>query len=421
MHHAPAKPIFPYVLFIFLTACNFRVSPSATPQLTAIPLPEPRLTVAYLDNDTLYLWREGDSTSQPIAEDANPSIVLAPDGKHVAFTRGDDGAQQTLWVASADGINQQQLIELGEIPAQGSARALIDEIRWLDETTLYFNTYQSYEWGYQQDNNLYRVTIGTETESASSSPRLILPPGAGGQFAFSPDRQHIAVVYPGQYDTEKGRVLILDPLSEQARTALEFTAVSTASEIPFYPPLYWSSDSATVRVPIPNRDLVYDEAIAPPVELWTLPIDGESHISGYVPASFDGLPRWSDRTDTMLYLQRHPDEPAMYDLYLADADGGSSQSYADGSSEILSAQWMPGDNRFVFMRGTMLMLGQRGESPQPIDTNVLRWTLAENVVIYTSHSSGETELWSWKADSAQSSTLISTVPESVLFDAVAAP
>jgi hypothetical protein len=416
----PKSNLF-WLVTLLLAACNFRFVPTATPQLTATPLPPARLNVAYLESGNLYLWREGESTPNLITTNASPPIAFAPDGRHVAFTRGQERQSQTLWVVSDDGAFQQALVEIGDIPAQRSASAIILTLDWLDERALYLNTAQVYEWGRVNDNNLYRVDIGTETQAASAAPQLILPPNAGGAFAFSPDRQHIAVVYPGQYDAEDGRILILDPLGVEVRTALEFSAVSTASEIPFYPPLNWTADSSAVRVPIPDRDLIFDEAIAPPVQLWYLPINGESRIMGYVPASFAGLPRWSDRTGTILYGLHSDAAQVMYNLYLADADGANPQPYADGSLEILSARWIPGQERFVFARGTALMIGGRGIQPQPISNNFQHWILAGDSVIYTTAPTVMTDLRYTRLDDSHQSTLIASIADPLDFDAVLAP
>ena len=403
---------------ILLAACNFRFTPTATPQPTPTPQPPTSFTVTYLENGSLYLWHEGDSASRLITTSASYPIALSPDGQHVAFTRGQDGLSQTLWIVSADGAFQQELVEIGDIPAQRSASAIIHTVEWLDESTLYFNTAQVYEWGRVNENNLYRADIGSETQVGSEAPRLILPPNAGGEFSFSPDRQHVGVVYPGQYDTENGRVLILDPLGVEVRTALEFPAVSTASEIPFYPLLNWTADSSAIRVPIPDHDLIYDEALAPPVQMWHLPVEGESRIMGYAPASFDGLPRWSDRAGAMIYGQRSNLAQGMYNLYLADADGANAQLYADGSLEALSARWIPSQDRFVFARGTALMLGRRGSQPQPLIDSIQQWTLAGNYVIYTLMTSGITQLRYAHLDNSRQSTLIEIVTEPIVFDAV---
>jgi Tol biopolymer transport system component len=402
------------VLLLLLTACNFRFVPTATPQPTATPLSPPRLSVSYLENGTVYFWREGDTAPHTLASNASPPIALSPNGLHVAFTRGQDGQPQTLWVVNTADNRETALVELGDIPAQRSARAMIGDVRWLDDATLYFNSYQAYEWGFQQDNNLYRVALGTASQP-TSDPILILPPGAGGAFSFSPDRRHIAAAYPGQYDTENGRILILDPLGNNVNTALEFQAVSTASEVPFYPPMSWSPDSSAVRVPIPDRDLVYDPAIAPPVELWHLPAEGEARILGYMPAAFNGLPRWSPYTGTMLYAQ--PSTALdMYNLYLADADGVNAQQYADGSAEILNAHWLDDEPQFVFGRGTSLMLGERGQPPQPIVGSVQHWRIAGRYAIYTTAA----DLRYANIDDSGSSALIAA-PAPAVFDAVFAP
>jgi len=132
---------------VFLAACNFRFTPTATPQPTPTPPPPLRLTIAYLERGNLYLWREGDSAPQLITTNALSPIALAPDGQHVAFTRGQDGLQQTLWVVSADGAFQQELVEIGDIPAQRSATPIINTVDWLNERAVYFNTAQVFRGG----------------------------------------------------------------------------------------------------------------------------------------------------------------------------------------------------------------------------------------------------------------------------------
>jgi hypothetical protein len=135
-------------------------------------------------------------------------------------------------------------------------------------------------------------------------------------------------------------------------------------------------------------------------------------------ASFDGLPRWSNRAGVMIYGQRSNLAQGMYNLYIAQMDGGNPQQYADGSFEALNARWIPGQDRFVFARGTALMLSERGSEPQPLIDSIDQWTLAGDHVIYTLMTSGITQLRYARLDGSRQSTLIATITGPISFDAV---
>ena len=160
-------------------------------------------------------------------------------------------------------MGEQQLVKPETLKSLRNGHPQIKQVDWLDGQTVYFNTEQRYDSGSVSDDDLYRVELD------GSDPQLILPPGAGGNFAISPDGQQIAVVRAGVYDTQKGQVALLDPLGAQVNGKLTFTALSVPSEAPFYLPLSWSEDSSFVRVPVPSRE---NDRVA----LWRVPVEGEA-------------------------------------------------------------------------------------------------------------------------------------------------
>jgi len=273
-----------FALSFLLVGCDLHFGAIPTPTLTPTTPPTPILTVVWVKNGDLYAWRENNPTPLKIAATGIIQPFLAPDGNRVAFIRGQQGDKSSLWAVGIDGTGEQQLVKPEALKSIRGGHPQIDQVKWLDDQTVYFDTIQHYDSGDVRDDDLYRATLG------SSDPQLILPPGAGGDFALSPDGQQIAVIRAGIYDTQKGQIALLDPLGAKVVNKLTFTALSAPSDPPFYPPLAWSDNSTFVRVPIPNRD---NDRVA----LWRVPIEGDAAIFGYISAAPEGLPVWSPSGD----------------------------------------------------------------------------------------------------------------------------
>ncbi|MFQ3567307.1 MAG: hypothetical protein SNJ59_09925 [Aggregatilineales bacterium] len=380
------RPLFPFALLIvsvaLLAGCNFRLGmphPSSEPAATA-DVPAPQLVVAFVDRGHLYVWRLGDGAPHRAAERVTSLPYLSPDGRQVAFTRGQESRAQTLWLVELERDAQRQLTAIGELPTRPGASAAIAQIGWLDAETLYFNTEQVYAWGTLPDHNLYRIDVGSPTRAARPSPSLILPPGAGGAFTPSPDGRWLITINPGAYDTAQGIVHLLDPRGEIVRIAHRFTAVTTAAEAPFYPPVEWLPDSSGARVTIPDRRALTEPAAAPPAAVWLIPVSGEARIVGIGPVGPHGLPVWSQRSGAMLYSL-----PSVggHDLMRAEADGSHSALAAAGLGAVYA--WLPNSDRFVFGAGAgaPLMLDREDRAaPQVIAERAARFHLAERWIVY---------------------------------------
>ncbi len=351
-----------FALCFCLFGCELRFGalPTATP--TATPTPTSRLLVVWTADGDLFAWRDDAPTPRRLAIGGAITPILAPDGRHVAFTRGSQSQPDSLWIVGIDGLGAQEIAVVSDIRAQ------IRQVAWLDEQTLYFNTQQPTPSGAAANDDLYRFELGGYRS-------LILPPGAGGHFAIAPDGQSIAVVSTGIYDMLKGRVALLDPLGARVREALTFTAVNTPDQPPFYPPLEWSDDGAFVRVPIPDHD-------GKRVTLWRAAPNGDAGIFGYVTAERDGLPRWSG--DQMLYLQTIP---AGADLFIADANGENAQIYASGT--ISEPCWLPDGEHFAYFADGYLWIARRGEAAlRLLSASPGQETFAGDWVVYSSAAGG---------------------------------
>lgn len=333
-------------LGLCLAGCELRFGATPTPLPTATE--PPVLTVVWTQGDgNLMAWRDADPAARQIASGGVIHPYLAPDGEHVAFTRGAQGDAISLWAVGSDGTGERELVAPDVIPSIRNGHPQIGRAAWLDNQTIYFETYQRYASGIARDDNLYRVTLDGE-------PQLILPPGAGGVFALSPDGQHVAVARAGSYDMQKGSIAVLDPLGVEIDDKLSFTAVSAPSEVPVYPPMTWSDDSAFARVPIPDRE-------SDRVALWRIPVEGEAQIFGYISAAREGLPLWSG--DQMIYWRYG--ENGTPELLVADANGENAEVYASGN--LSNLRWLDDGATFVFDRDDTVWLGERGKLLRRLD------------------------------------------------------
>jgi hypothetical protein len=359
----------PYPKYVWLLLIFFAVSLSARAQeITPSELPDD-LVVAWVENGNLFAWTKAGGAHQ-LASDNVLAPYLAPDGKHIAFTRGADGFPDSIWLVALDEEDSRELIVVDALPTNDDEALLISQLTWFDAATLYFNTARRIEVGQDRRDDLWKVNID------SGEVVMLLPPGEGGAFSFSPDRQHLAVMNPGIYDGDEGFIHILDAQTAIQENLLSFPAVSTGSEYRFYPEVFWEADSSALRVAIPDKDLIYDEEGSPSVALWRLSVDGSQAQIGVADASFFGLPRWSQGTAYMTYLHRVGDRTSnQFDLMLADGDGTNAVTYASGEAGALGVPiWLPAtaSTQFVypFDQSGEYWLGSPDTSPSRLPHNI---------------------------------------------------
>lgn len=381
--------------FALLGACQ----PPAVNLTTPMPLPldvAPPLAVAWAQAGDLFVWRHGDETPRRLASGGVGQPVIAPDGQHIAFTRGAGGRPESLWVVDWQGIAERQIAAPDNLFG-GSDQ--IGQVGWATADTLYFNTLRRDGFTYRPQDDLYRANIRLNELS------LMLRPTEGGSFALSPDGQRIAVVYAGTYGRQDGRIRVIDRLGrEQPRNLLFFVGVATGASLPFYPPIVWTPDSAALLAAIPDKDLIYSETRPdPPPEtlIWRLPIaiPSERTIIGRVTASFFGLPQWSPDAQQMAYFQRIA-ATNRFQLLRAAADGSNSVVVAEGVAGGISfIGWLPDNQRLAYLIGDERRVWLAGPQDDPVQLNEggwynPRWVGAAQMV-FVARTGGGVALFYW--------------------------
>ena len=356
-------------IILILTGCNLDQARPVSKLKTF-----ESLVVAWVDSGNLIVWRQGEATPRRIASGGVIRPYISPDGERIAFTRGPGGRAETLWVVDAGGTTEFLLVGEGNPRIFRNGVSLVGDVAWFDETTLYVNTFTGSGIDTRFNDDLYRVNARTREVS------LILPAGEGGRFVVSPNGEQIAVVSAGTYGRQDARISVVDPLAIDGATNLLFyIGIATGSESVFHPTLKWTADSQSLLVAIPDADLIYSETESegdvPPTRLWQLPVDAPSdrNLLGSVRASFFGLPRWSDSARQILYLRRTP-ESNEFTLVIADANGDSPTDYDSGEGGTIELpQWMPNRDQFFYTKENPgnVMIGRRGEEPQPLSQEVV--------------------------------------------------
>ncbi len=418
MNETPQRSIAAVLLLCALWATACRPNPNEMSTPAPLPLDAGRaVVVAWSQDGDLFAWRAGDERARRIASGGVIQPYIAPDGAHVAFTRGPGGLPQSLWVVDWAGAAEQQIAD----PASlfGTA-AQIGQVSWATTDTLYFNTLRRDGFSYRPQDDLYRANIRLGERS------LLLRPTEGGSFALSPDGEYIAVVYSGTYGRQDGRIRVIDRLGrERPRNLLFFVGVATGASYPFYPPIAWTPDSASLFAAIPDKDLVYSETSAqPPPEttLWRLPIadPSERAIIGRVRASFFGLPQWSPDGQALVYLQRDAGTNR-FALLRATADGSEAVMVAEGTAGALAfLGWLPTGGRFAYMVGDERRIWVAGPDGVAVPLNEGLWYaprwLDEGRIVFVARQGDGVALYYWSERGGVGS--IAPVGDSVpLYDA----
>ncbi len=375
-----------------------------------------KLRVVWVDGGNLFTWVNGNTVNLFDSDDV-VRPYFGPDGEHVAFTRGQGGLPETLWIANIDGQNVRELVGAKDFAGE-DVPILIGQIAWLDESNLYFNTARLESLGLGRQDDLWRANIET------GEVILLLSSGEGGAFSLSPDRQHIALIQSGLYGELQGQIRFMDILQTDAlQASLSFDAVSTGAEYRFYPEVFWEADSSALRVAIPDKDLIYDEESSAATALWRLPVAGSYEQIGSVSASFFGLPRWSSDSTYIVYLRRVGSLTSnQFELMIADGSGENPLQYARGEAGSFGMpDWLPKSLQFIYPQGepNQYWLGNPSTPPQPLIERVFNPHFVDNSsMVYVAVSGSSVELRYLQLDNPTSSLIATLNSPEWIFDAL---
>ncbi len=322
------------------------------------------LRVAYTDsNRNLWYWQEGAAPRQLTTSGDIQQISIAHDGTLIAFLRGADYSSQDLWVIHNDGSGERRLISAAEFvsltPVPDSIGTAAYGLVWVPgEHTLAFTTQPLFEGpGFMINNDLWLV------DAQSGDRRMLLAPGSGGMFTYSPDGAQIALVTPTEVS------LINADGSNRRDAVLTYAAVMTYSEYAYHVQPRWAPDSSYLRVVVPPQDPLLSSP-RPPTAIWHLPASGTgaSQIATLDVFFLDPVVLSPD-LQRLVYLRPPAAEVTdnLRELRIAGGDGSADTLYASGD-KIHLYDWSPDSEHFIFsINGfTSLQLGRAGSEYVPL-------------------------------------------------------
>jgi len=348
------------------------------------------LQVVYTHENNLWLWKSDGTQAQLTDSFEAFGPKISPDGKLVAYLQGLDIYNAELWVMKIDGEDKRQLVNanfLTTMPREMEAvGTMIGDFSWVPGSqTLAYNTIQLFEIPSSPRNNDLRLV-----DANTGQQTVLLEPGQGGKFAYSPDGSQIALVTPEALS-------LINADGTNRRDLLTYPVIYTNGGWNYYPEPVWSADSEYLRLAIPPQDpLNNPEALTIVWEISTaesiVPQMAGEFVS--VPA-YVSAPLISPDTQKVVFLYAIGEAFDQFEIHLLDMTDESQTAFYTGNISLYN--WNPDSIRFVFTQdfGKDFYIGQPDVTAELIgDVPVskdLAW-LSPDQFIYTSGDSENREL-----------------------------
>lgn len=377
----------------------------------------PNLVVAWVDNGDVWVWRAKDNTFTKYTAGSASQPYISPDGRYIAFTTDSPSG---LWLITPDSPTPIEVVPNSTLAENDPQFMYINNVLWGHNNILYFSTFFSSQaasarfidfWSVDALNQTYKQVFGV---------------GEGGVFTLSPNGEYIAFIQPGIYDDLDATLRIMDAASLSVVNTFNYPAVSSASNTEFIPHVSWQTDSQSLKVGIPDKDLVYADDTAL-TTLWQFGIDGSQTQLNTLQASFFTVPQWSDDGAYMFYM-RHKGAISenLYELMIAEGDGSNPVVYITGTSGTLGLpQWIPDSHQFIFpqYQAGELWIGQPAKPETPFtNANFIVNFISSSIYLYSSGTPDNYTLYYGDLNSLSSTPIARLpVPSPFGYDAVLIP
>jgi hypothetical protein len=354
---ANAGPQIPYVR----PTHTIEPTPSPTAKPTSTPARESSTQrVIFVKDQNVWMWTERFGAVTLTLSGGVTDAKISDDGAVVAYTKQVNEQQAELWAVNNDGSEARRLVSADDLSAvDPSALAVaIHDFEWVPGShTVALSTRKVMEGpGLMPYDDLWLVDTDTLERA------VLLSPGEGGSFHYSPDGRQVAVVNPQQ-------ISLMDADGSNRRDVLGYPSVITYSEFRFYARPVWAADSLSLRVAIPPADPFAQPS--EPTGIWYIPADRTpaSLLSEIYSESLRDRPAFSSDLSHIAYLAQPEgtlSTAGIGSLLITDLRSGETLTYYPRAHDIYG--WAPDSERFAFLGGgdrPKALIGQVGHDPQP--------------------------------------------------------
>jgi hypothetical protein len=366
-------------------------APAAT--ITASPVPEgpfapsPTIRVAYTDAGNVWLV-EGSSPPVQLTNSGQAyKVLVSSDGERIVYLQRppNQSVPTEIRVIHRDGMGDMAVMTPQQwdalYPLQGFEHNDVSMIAFVPGThRLMLNTRATANApGVFKYDDLLELNVDT------GQLQKVCAPGAGGDFAISPDGTKVAIVLPQSIS------LAAVDGSDLHSNVITYEAVTTYSEYQYYAQPIWRQNSSAFGVAISSADPLGSN---PSGTIWTVSAaDGSATQLGQIAGDFFFLqtgasPSLSPTQDWVAFTRPGARSSSPPNLMLAHPDGTGISPYDQG--QIQWEGWSPNALRFAYGMGGPyeLYLGTPDAPRLPVGQGTdLRW-LDDHQFFYLEGSTG---------------------------------
>ncbi len=356
-----------------LPAAPVPPTPTSPPTPTATAVPDSgggsednTGLVAYADSTGLWIVPVNRTTSPPTAgtpiqlseatDISRP--LLSPDGRRVAFLRGDSRAN-VLGFLNTDSEGGDMLIASVSLPNSSESAdvaVLIDQFAWLpDSQALAFSSILVNQTGpgVQPQADLWTISLNRDLTET-------FPAGSGGHtFALSPNGSQVIFGLPES-------IVQANLDGSNAQTVLTFSFVNTASEYAYAPLVQWLANGTTAVTAVSGADpwQADTEAALYRIQNQT-PL-----VQGNLPGNILFSPvQWTSTGGRLAYVQFIPDGSGEQTVIVAEGNGDRAQAVrTDNNLRVLG--WNSADTHLLYVGDGYFGIGQSGATPTEVPVSV---------------------------------------------------